>query len=1695
MNISNAIPSSVESISFSFLTSEDIRRISVRQIVNPILFDDLNRPNVGGLYDPSLGAFDKGDLCATCRLTYFSCPGHYGHIELPSPVYHPLFMTDMYKILKGTCLYCHRFKMNRIQVSKFAAKLLLLDHGLLDASDRVDDIEIDTSAEKQADDANEDMEGPEADYEKRLGIYVALCLRKGKSERGDYKDTLVYQARKAVMADFLTSTSLKKCQREGCRAFGNSIRKEGHTKIIELDLSIKHKEQHAAMGLKKENVLYQRDRRNAIGESDFIDKSESENSDVEGEGTFSDDEAVMKPRKQVQVESLPKSASGKVKTARGRNERIIPPEECREHLRLLFNNENQICSLLFGRHGPYAPVNKDRTSRASADMFFMDCLLVTPTRFRPPSIMGETTFEHPHNELLGKVLATAYSLRDQNLELRRTSEKDSTVSEAARRTMLGRLLETLVQLQVDVNSFIDSSKNPVKMRQGKLPPAGVKQELEKKEGLFRMNMMGKRVNYSARSVISPDVNIDTNEIGIPPVFAQKLTFPEPVTDHNVHEMRELVINGPYKYPGATILELEDGKQQSLEKMSSEGRRALANQLLTPQNDPSSSSRVGLRTKTDTINKKVYRHLRDGDVLILNRQPTLHKPSMMVHKAKVLQGEKTIRMHYANCNSYNADFDGDEMNIHFPQNELARSEAMFIANTDNQYLVATSGKPLRGLIQDHVVAGVWMTSRDAFFTREEYFQLLYGALRPEDTLKRLLTYPPTIWKPKPLWTGKQIVSTILRNITPPTAQGLNLTSKAKVPGDLWGKGSEEGKVLFYDGELLCGVLDKSQFGATDYGLVHSVYELFGAEIAGKLLGILSRLFTKFLQHRAFTCRMDDLTLTVDGDISRRNLLDKGKNLGHEGAMENFPSLATTPSSEKQAVLRTFLQDVLRDDSKMAGLDMTVKKKLAALTKSIADACMPHGLQRKFPHNHMQMMTQSGAKGSAVNAQQISCALGQQELEGRRVPVMVSGKTLPSFKAFETAAIAGGYVASRFLTGVKPQEFYFHCMAGREGLIDTAVKTSRSGYLQRCLIKHLEGIRVHYDNTVRGSDSSIYQFHYGGDSLDVTRQKHLYQFEFSARNEWTLLSRYKPKEVLDVLGEDDSAIEHMKMNLKRKHHPSKGLVSDPTMSVYNSSRLIGTTSEKFAEKVAEYIKTNPDHLLREKNSEVPVWLENKKHGISHTRFRMLMNVKYMRSMVDPGESVGLLASQSVGEPSTQMTLNTFHFAGHGAANVTLGIPRLREIVMTASQKPKTPSMSLPLLSYVREDVTQAFCKHANRLTLSQITDNVQVNELLASTRRRQFKVSISFYPKDEYREEYDVEALEILSAFNTKFPQILKREIQIELKKLQADIKALSDVGKGSTINNNTDGDDDANFESLPTDNASEAGDGDADEEKRARQSKQQATYESDSESDISEGEFDNAAIEAEFAKDASDIDEIDDDTSMTDLSEELEARLVEVRKNFISNMKVATNFSFSEDGVSFELEFSSDTPKLLLVGIVEKACQKTVIREISGISDCFVSKDEGKDKKPKLVTNGSNFKGIWEYARSFGREVLDLDRIKSNDIYAGLITYGVEMARSVILEEIQGVFGAYNIDVDIRHLELIADYMTFDGGYKPFNRKGISTHSAPLLKASYETTASFISDATLHGDYDDLKSPSSNIVLGRPTLSGTGAFDIVHRLLQ
>lgn len=295
----------------------------------------------------------------------------------------------------------------------------------------------------------------------------------------------------------------------------------------------------------------------------------------------------------------------------------------------------------------------------------------------------------------------------------------------------------------------------------------------------------------------------------------------------------------------------------------------------------------LLTPTEKGVKIVHRHLLSGDVLLLNRQPTLHKNSIMAHKARILKGEKTFRLHYSNCKSYNADFDGDEMNAHVPQNELGRSEAYNLINVSNQYLVAKDGTPLGGLIQDHVISGVKMSMRGRFFNKEDYQQLVYVGLA--HISKDIQFLPPTILKPKMLWSGKQILSTILINVIPEGVDKIKLKSTAKINSRAWqvqpqrpwlaggtqlaDNNMTESEVIIRNGELLVGILDKTHYGATPYGLIHCMYELYGGKSSTQLLSSFSKLFTIFLQREGFTLGVHDILVLADADKNRKKIIKK------------------------------------------------------------------------------------------------------------------------------------------------------------------------------------------------------------------------------------------------------------------------------------------------------------------------------------------------------------------------------------------------------------------------------------------------------------------------------------------------------------------------------------------------------------------------------------------------------------------------------------------------------------------------------------------------------------------------------------------------------------------------------------------------------------------------------------------------------
>jgi DNA-directed RNA polymerase I subunit RPA1 len=1231
----------------------------------------------------------------------------------------------------------------------------------------------------------------------------------------------------------------------------------------------------------------------------------------------------------------------------------------------------------------------------------------------------------------------------------------------------------------------------------------------------------------------------------------------------------------------------------------------------------------------TPGMKVYRHLVDGDALLVNRQPTLHKPGIMAHKARVLKHvrEQTLRMNYANCNAYNADFDGDEMNCHFVQSELARAEAYYICNTDNQYIVPTSGNPLRGLIQDHVASAVKMTCKDTFLTKSEFQQLVYVAVTGlpgteiVTAMENMEMPPPAIIKPRRMWTGKQVITALLTHLCRPPLPPLNLDSKTRTPPTAMGAEHNEHEVIIRDGQLLTGVLDKNAVGNVSLGLVHAVYELYGAELAGRLLNSIGRLMTYYLQDAGHTCGIEDLVLTAHSEDERSRLLNKVTSDAKAG-LNNFltdnavDSVTASASTSAEKKLASFLH-ADRKNAKVK-LDGAMQQVINKSASDVIKACLPNGLQTSFLRNNFSMMVMTGAKGSQVNQSQISCFLGQQALEGQRVPIMASGKSLPSFMPFDGSARAGGFVRDRFLTGVKPQEYYFHCMAGREGLVDTAVKTSRSGYLQRCLVKHLEELKVNYDMTVRDSAGKIIQFLYGEDGLDpmsagllggkdnqmlfLARNNQALSHKFSLHEEFfaqglevdqarsyhemvskakemiskgdllkvtkgsVLLARKKirsefgwernnlsktwhPVEVLKVREKEGSsskkALYSITVDIKYLDHKSKdeseaiekkvpvalkpasgGIdqvkrapvfifklgLPDTAMNKLKLGSTVGACSEKMQNAITSYIENNPHGAIVSSSSGATSFSQ-----VNSDALELLVWVKYMRSLACPGEAVGCVAAQSIGEPSTQMTLNTFHLAGHGGANVTLGIPRLREIIMTASKSLKTPTMTLPLMSDRTIESAKALARKLSRLSLYELLDHhggIEVGEEITRDSalgawKRKYRVRLHFQPRNKIEEVFAVVFDTIVDTVKTGFMSKLDSLIKQDQRRAGESISGKNDPlkafrsqggddipGKGRKGGSEEDGEGDnevdehdkkkgggskgkkVSFEGEDSDESDE------DEEELAEEVRNN--------DDLGNLKLAGSGKEVIGYEDEEEGD--DEDNEPKDGEDDVEGEKVDKKKkgsksaasssSATSSMHGEFKFSQEEGWIEMTLSYPITSRRLLMAPIAEKAAQVTMIRSTKSISNAYA--DTTSTSPCQVITEGVNFEAAW----SLPDTLVNHNAIKSNDIYRILMTFGVEAARASIVSEISGVFAVYGIDVNPRHLSLIADFMTRDGGYTPMNRMGMMACSSPFLQMSFETTCTFLTKAAQEGLIDNHNSPSASIVLGTAPKVGTGCFDLM-----
>jgi len=739
-------------------------------------------------------------------------------------------------------------------------------------------------------------------------------------------------------------------------------------------------------------------------------------------------------------------------------------------------------------------------------------------------------------------------------------------------------------LQYHVTTYFNNEASgipPARHRSGRALKT-LSQRLKGKEGRFRSNLSGKRVDFSARTVISPDPNLDINEVGVPEEVAMRLSVPEKVTAWNIEEMKKFVINGPEKYPGALYIIRPDGKRIRLEFVVDREKIAEAIEL----------------------GFVVERHLKNGDIAIFNRQPSLHRMSIMAHYVKVLP-YKTFRLHLCVCPPYNADFDGDEMNLHVPQSEEARTEALLLMQVQDQILSPRFGGPIIGAIRDFITSAYYFT-RTGNYLPESQVNRLMMATNYEGKLPE-----PEIKEPVPMWSGKQIFSLFLPKTLNYALKANICQSCTKCEEELC---QHDAYVVIRNGQLVSGVIDRKSIGSEQSeSLLHRIIKDYGTQAGREFLNKITRMLKLFISMRGFSYTYDQLVLSPKARQRIQKTMEridkKIEQLIEDKRNQTLPRLPGQTLEESFEIYVMHELATARDEAgKIADQDFTLE-------------------------NAGIVMTRTGARGSSLNIGQMAACVGQQSVRGKRILRGYAGRALPHFTEEDARPRARGFVLNSYQTGLDAIEFFFHAMGGREGLVDTAVRTQQSGYMQRRLINALEHIRLEYDSTVRDSAGDIIQFQYGEDGVDPAKSDH-----GKAVNVSRLIEQIK-------IGEEKgeaAPTEYVKEHLEKVEEQLTPILLDQLKTDLAKAKLTKKNVDKAIKSTAE---------------------------------------QYKRALMEPGEAVGIVAAQSIGEPGTQMTLRTFHYAGVKEQNVTLGLPRLIEIV-DARRIPSTPIMTIYLMGEHRK-----------------------------------------------------------------------------------------------------------------------------------------------------------------------------------------------------------------------------------------------------------------------------------------------------------------------------------------------------------------------------------------------------------------------------
>ena len=1119
---------------------------------------------------------------------------------------------------------------------------------------------------------------------------------------------------------------------------------------------------------------------------------------------------------------------------------------------------------------------------------------------------------------------------------------------------------------------------PSAQRSGR-PLKSIQQRLGGKEGRIRYNIQGKRVEYSARSVITPDPNLSVAEIGVPMEIAMNLTSPDRVTPYNLDKLYKLVQNGADKWPGAKTIVRKDGRMISLKHV--------------PTKDI-------VLYEGDVVN----RHLLDNDILLFNRQPTLHKMSMMGHRVKVLP-YKTFRMNVLTTRPYNADFDGDEMNAHLPQSYEAMVELEEIAAVPHHIITPRHAKPMIGVYQDTLVGSFRLTQSGIEFTRREFMNLMMWNKRFNGTMPVARSQVDG----KERWTGQQVLGALM---PPVNIEMGNKSYDSEKDGP-----ESDNFVKIVEGDITQGVVDGDIYMKPSKGIIHVAYNDCGAKDTVGLLDALQNTVENFLVLNGFSVGISDLIADEDTKQAIDATIQEKKKL------------------VEQLILQVHL-DLFDNNTGKTNQAEFEDQVFGILNKATSDAGAT-GQQSLSTENRLLAMVRSGSKGEPLNVAQMMACLGQTAIEGKRVPYGFTDRTLPHYKKYDDSSEARGFIESSFIRGLTPQQFFFHAMSGREGLIDTAVKTADTGYIQRQLIKSMEDLTVQHDGTVRDANNNIIQFHYGEDGINPTKIEsqslplgkmttEYITTEFGMKNvEWANVLKdetVRPNDE-ELVSEYVQEIIFDQRMLVEGVFQKKSVDTGGIFAPVNLARWVLNIKVRAGLKQTDKTDLTPDVVLNGIKKVIArthpyhkIWCAllrfhlapHKlivKERFTKDAFDMLMEiivVTHMKSWIQPGEQVGIVAAQSIGEPATQMTLNTFHQAGVASKSaVTRGVPRLREL-LKVTQNPKASSLTIYLKPEYRnnKDKAREVVQELELTLLRNITDKVAIywDEKDANTVVEEDKELMRFYSLFEQ----DFVATDQVEESWSKW--LLRMELNRE-----------------EMFNRNI------SMQEVVT---------------------------------VIKNQFNN------------DVNVVYSDYNSDKLV--MRIRLPDVQKR-------------DKDTASQLDDFTN------LKKFQNKLLNSVVIRGIPGIKAVTFRNDtqhvEDVNGKYETVTqyvldtDGSNFIKVMNHP------AVDGTRLYSTNVWDVYEVLGIEATRAILFNEINGLFES--VGVNYRHLCLLCDVMTRFGKLMSIDRYGINKNDiGTLAKASFEETEKILLKAALFGEVDPVTGVSANIMMGQPIRGGTAFSQIL-----